>query len=84
MPPELGLPRPIGALITSVNAAAPADAAGLHVNDVILKFENIPVEDCAHLVNMIGAADIDKPVELVVFRNREQIIINVKLGEYQQ
>ena len=81
MAAEVGLPRPIGARITSVTPQAPAAAAGLRVNDIILKFENTPVEDCGHLVNMIGVSDIDKPVELVVFRNREQIIIKVKLAD---
>ncbi len=80
MAAEVGLPRPIGARITSVTADSPAASAGLRVNDVILKFENMPVDDCAHLVNMIGVTPADTPAELVVFRDREQIIINVKLA----
>lgn len=81
MAAEIGLPRPFGARITDVTPDAPAAAAGLKVNDVILKFQNVSVEDCAHLINMIGVADPDKPVELVVFRNREQIIVSVKLAD---
>lgn len=81
MAAEVGLPRPIGARITSITPGAPAAAAGLRVNDVILKFQNIRVDDDGHLINMIGLCDFDEPVELVVFRNREQIIIKVKLVE---
>ena len=80
MAAEVGLPRPIGARITSVTADSPAAAAGLRVNDVILKFENTPVDDCSHLVNMIGVTPVDTPAELVVFRDREQIIVKVKLA----
>ncbi len=79
MAAEVGLPRPIGARITSVNAGSPAAAAGLRVNDVILKFENTPVDDCAHLINMIGVTPVDTAAELVVFRERKQIIVKVKL-----
>ncbi len=84
MAAEVGLPRPIGARITDVTPDAPAAAAGLRVNDVILKFQNMPVEDCAHLINMIGVADVGKPVELVVFRNREQIVVSIKLTDARE
>ncbi|MBN2296089.1 MAG: trypsin-like peptidase domain-containing protein [Pirellulales bacterium] len=80
MAAEVGLPRPIGARITSVNAGSPAEAAGLRVNDVILKFQNTPVDDCSHLVNMIGVTPVDTPAELVIFRDHEQIVLTVKLG----
>ena len=81
MAAEVGLPRPIGARITSVTPGAPADVANLRINDVILKFQNTPVDDCAHLINMIGVSDINVPVELVVFRDREQMIVEVKLDD---
>ncbi len=80
MAAEVGLPRPIGARITSVNPGSPAAKAGLRVNDVILKFENRPVDDCSHLVNMIGVTPVDTAAELIVFRNREQIVIKVQLA----
>ena len=81
MAAEVGLPRPIGARITSVNPRSPAAAAGLRVNDVILKFENTPVDDDSHLVNMIGVTPVDTAAELVVFRDRKQIIVKVRLGK---
>ncbi len=81
MAAEVGLPRPCGARITSITGDSPAAAANLRVNDVILRFENTPVEDDAHLVNLVSLTEIGKKVQLEVFRDRKSIIVEVAVGD---
>lgn len=68
---ELGLPARMGAHVTGVNKGSPAEAARLAVGDVILKFNNVPVEDDAHLVNLVSMTPVGTRVPLVVFRDRQ-------------
>ncbi len=81
MAAEVGLPRPIGARITSITPNSPAQAAKLQVNDVILRFEKTPIEDDAHLVNLVSLTEIGKGVSLEVFRNRKTIVVQVEVGD---
>ncbi len=81
MAAEVGLPRPCGARITGITGDSPAKAAELRVNDVILRFENTPVEDDAHLVNLVSLTEIGKKVRLEVFRDRKSIIVEVAVGD---
>jgi serine protease Do len=81
MAAELGLPRPTGAYISSVVADSPAAAAKLQAGDVILQFNNTPVEDNAHLVNLVSLTTIGKGVPLVIFRDRKPTVVTVEVGD---
>jgi serine protease Do len=81
MAAEVGLSRPIGARVTDVTAESPAAAAKLRAGDVILQFDNIPVEDDSHLVNLVNLTEVGREVPLVVFRDRKSIQVNVGLEE---
>ena len=48
----LGLPQLEGARIAAITANSPAEAAKLQVDDVILEFNNVPIENDGHLVNL--------------------------------
>lgn len=85
MAAELGLPRPIGARVTGVTDGSPAKTADLRVNDVILQFENVPIEDDVHLVNLISFTEVGKEVSLVVFRDQKEVTVKAvlaSLGEF--
>lgn len=81
---ELGLPRPLGARVTQITPNSPAMLAGLQVGDVILQFNNTPVEDDSHLVNMVNLTEIGKDVSLVVYRNRKTQQVHVAVGDRSQ
>jgi serine protease Do len=68
---ELGLPRPMGALISSVEHDSPAAAARLQPGDVILQFNHIPIEDDGHLIQVVGTAQIGRKVSVEVYRDRK-------------
>jgi serine protease Do len=78
---NLGLPRPRGARITGITPDSPASEAKLEVDDVILQFNGIPVEDDNHLVNMVGLTEVGRQVTIVVFRNREVFEATVRVGD---
>ncbi|MEE2990160.1 MAG: PDZ domain-containing protein, partial [Planctomycetota bacterium] len=63
-----------------ITANSPADAAELHVNDVILACDGIRIEDDNHLSNLVSFSEVGKSVELLVMRNRTAIKIQLTLG----
>lgn len=81
MAAEVGLPQPMGARVTKITPDSPATAAKLQVGDVIIQFNKILVEDDAHLVNMVNLTEVGKEVSLVVFRERESILVKVRVGD---
>ncbi|MEN6406405.1 MAG: trypsin-like peptidase domain-containing protein [Thermoguttaceae bacterium] len=81
MAAELGLPRPIGAHVTGIRPGTPAEAAKLQVGDVILEFNHTPVEDDAHLVNLVSLTPVGKTVPLLIFRDRKPITILVEVDD---
>ncbi|MBN1911985.1 MAG: trypsin-like peptidase domain-containing protein [Pirellulales bacterium] len=76
---EIGLPTPVGGHVTGVIPDSPAAEAKLRVDDVILRFQGVPVDDDDHLVNLIGLTELDKEVTMVVFRDRKQITVKARL-----
>ena len=81
MAAELGLPRPIGAHVTEITPRSPAEAARLQVGDVILEYNHIPIEDDAHLVNLVSLTEIGKKVSLLVFRDRKPFTMTVEVSD---
>jgi len=81
MAAELGLPQAVGARITNIAENSPAQTAGLRINDVILLFDGIPVEDDSHLINLIGLAEVGHEASMIVFRDQKEIEIRARLAE---
>ncbi len=78
---KLGLPRPMGALVSGITPNSPAEGARLQKDDVILEFNHQPVEDDAHLTNLVSLTEVGKRVTLLVFRSRRPISVTVAVGE---
>jgi len=76
-----GLPYPVGARVSAVTEGSPADAAGLRVSDVIVQYDDTPVENDGHLVNLVAQTAPGETVRLVVFRDRKQIPVEVRVVE---
>jgi serine protease Do len=81
MAAELGLPHPMGALISSVEPNSPAAAANLQPNDIILQFNHVPIEDDGHLIKVVGTTDIGKSVPILVYRDRRTFAANLQIVE---
>jgi serine protease Do len=76
---RLGLPRRLGARVSGITPNSPAAEAQLQVDDVILQFDGTPIHDDNHLINRVGFTPVNKEVDLVVFRDGEQILVQLKV-----
>lgn len=77
----LGLNKPRGALVSSVNADGPAATAGLQQGDVILNFDGKDIPDMHRLPLIVAETDVDKTVPVTVFRKGQEINLKVKVAE---
>ncbi len=70
-----------GAVVARVLPGGPAEKAGLHPNDVILKFGDVAVEDLPHLQRLALDATVGQVVSLQVLRNGKEISVSVTIAE---
>ncbi|MCL2118459.1 MAG: PDZ domain-containing protein, partial [Planctomycetaceae bacterium] len=73
----------IGVKITAVTPDSPAAVAGLHVGDIVLKYNDVNIEDDSHLVRLVAHDSIGAQPRLTVFRFRETMIIAPKLAAWK-
>ena len=76
---SLGLDRPVGAVIASVERGAPAAEAGLKSGDVITAVDGLAVDDAAGVDFRIGVKPIGGVASLTVLRGGKSVIVPVKL-----
>ena len=77
---SIGLRRPRGARITQIKPGSPAEAARLQIDDIVLQFGGIRVDDDSHLINLVGMTEPGKEVPVVIFRDRKTLTIPVKVA----
>jgi serine protease Do len=73
--------RQMGTRISQVTERSPAAKANLQVNDVILRFDGMQVEDMDHLINLVNRTEIDRQVELLIFREKKLQKSYVSIGK---
>ena len=78
---ELGLPRPYGARVAEIQPGSPAEKANFSVDDVILHFNNVKVEDDKHLYNLVSLAEVGKEIPVSVYRDSKIYKIQITLQE---
>ena len=77
---SFGLPKPQGALVSSVDATGPAAKAGLKPGDVILQVNGAAVDDSADLPSQIADMKPGSVATLQVWRNRAKQNVKVTVG----
>jgi putative serine protease PepD len=70
-----------GARVTAMTARGPADAAGLAVNDVIVRVGNERVTDLADLIAAVARRRPGDPVEITFWRMTRRMHREVQLAE---
>jgi len=70
-----------GAIVREVLAGSPADAAGLKVNDIIIRFGDKEIGTISDLVKAIRSSEIGQDVEIVFVRGEDTKISSVRLVE---
>ncbi len=78
---SIGLPKPAGALVRSVEADAPAAKAGVEAGDVITKFDGKTIEKSTDLPRIVGSTKPGTKSTITVFRRGQSRDLSVTLVE---
>jgi serine protease Do len=81
---SFGLPRPEGALVSSVEKGGPADKAGIQTGDVILKLNGNAVNTSDELPADIAEMAPGSTAKLQIWRKGSMQNIDVTLGSMQE
>ncbi len=77
----LGLDRPRGAWIESVDHQSPAAVGGVKVGDVILRFNGVEVADLNQLINLVSMSPIGQSADVIVWRDRREVAMKVMVAD---
>ena len=78
---SFGMEKPQGAAIAKVLPGSPAELAGLQVGDVVLAFNEHPVERSSDLPPIVGSTSVGTTVPVEILREGETKIIQVLTAE---
>lgn len=81
---SLGLDRPRGALVASVNSKGPAEDAKLETGDIILSFNGQKIDSVRELPRVVAETEIGATVPLTFWRNEKEMRTKVKVGELEK
>ena len=81
---SLGMDEAMGALVAGVSDDGPAAAAKIEPGDIILEFDDRPVETMRELPRMVAETAIGKAVDVVVLRRGERVGLEVTLGRLNE
>jgi serine protease Do len=79
----LGLPRAAGALVRNVESGGPAEKGGIEVGDIILRYDNRPIERSTDLPRMVGNTKPGSKVPVTVWRKGANRELSVTVAEMQ-
>lgn len=80
---SIGLGKPQGALVRSVEAGGPAEKAGVEAGDIITKFDGKVVEKSSDLPRMVGGTKPGTRSSLTVFRRGGYKELSVTIAEVE-
>ncbi len=80
---SIGLGKPNGALVQSVESGGPADKAGIEAGDIITRVDGKVVERFGELPRLIGGLKPGSRTTLQVFRRGKPRDLTVTIGEYE-
>ena len=81
---SLGLEQIKGALVAGVMPDGPAKSSGMKSGDVILEFDGKEVIDMRALPRIVAETEIDKPVNVKIWRNERLMNLQVVVGEMKE
>jgi S1-C subfamily serine protease len=78
---RLGLDVDSGVLVVAISSGGPADAAGLHVGDVVLKLDGAPTPSVDAVHKLLTRDRIGRTVALDVLRDGVRVKLNLEVTE---
>jgi len=80
---SIGLGKPQGALVRSVEAGSPADKAGVEAGDIITKFNGQTIDKATDLPRLVGNTKPGTRANLTVFRRGGTRDLGVQIAEFE-
>ncbi|HMA07428.1 MAG TPA: DegQ family serine endoprotease [Ramlibacter sp.] len=80
---SIGLGKPQGALVRSVESGSPADKAGVEAGDIITRFDGKPIEKASDLPRLVGNTKPGTRTGMTVFRRGGSRDLNVTIAEIE-
>ncbi len=80
---SIGLGKPVGALVRSVETGSPAEKGGVEAGDIITKFDGKSVEKSSDLPRLVGATKPGNKSTVTVFRRGASRDLNVVVAEVE-
>jgi len=80
---SIGLGKPQGALVRSVESGSPADKAGVEAGDIITKFDGKAIEKATDLPRLVGNTKPGTRSSLTVFRRGGSKELAVQIAEIE-
>ncbi|TFZ04054.1 DegQ family serine endoprotease [Ramlibacter humi] len=80
---SIGLGKPQGALVRSVEAGSPADKAGVEAGDIITKFNGQQIDKATDLPRLVGNTKPGSKANLTVFRRGGSKDLGVQVAEFE-
>lgn len=75
----LGLGSLSGTRVSQIEPKSPAERANLRVNDVILEFNGVRIEQDMHLISLVKLTEIGRHVPLTVLRDGKLMNMDVEI-----
>ncbi len=73
-----------GALVANVLADGPAEKAGMKKSDVIVSFDNKPVENVRGLLSLVGKEEVGRKIKVTVLRDKREQNLDIMIGARPQ
>jgi serine protease Do len=80
---SIGLGKPSGALVRSVEAGAPAEKAGIEGGDIITRFDGKVIEKSSDLPRMVGGTKPGTKSTITVFRRGSTKDLSITIAEVE-
>jgi serine protease Do len=80
---SIGLGKPQGALVRSVESGSPADKAGIEAGDIITKFDGKAIDRATDLPRMVGNTKPGSRATMTVFRRGASRDLSVQIAEFE-
>jgi serine protease Do len=80
---SIGLGKPVGALVRSVEAGSPAEKGGVEAGDIIVKFDGRSIDKSSDLPRMVGATKPGTRSTVTVFRRGATRELSVVVAELE-
>jgi serine protease Do len=76
---QLGAPNTRGALVSEISQRSEAWAAGLRAGDIIISFNDRPVDDVSQLLRMEADSKIGTTAKLQILRESRKLLVEVPI-----